>query len=111
MFVFTGARGRLAATWRPRPTSRSIADYRIICVVRGVDGDLEGVGYAANGNGVMYDDIWTIEQARGAIENGDRLYALGPGGGFAQIELSEDGIRARPDNGGDNTLDDLPACG
>ena len=55
-----------------------MADYRIICVVRGTDGDLQGVGYAANGNAVMYDEIWSVEQARAAIEQGDRLYTMHP---------------------------------
>jgi hypothetical protein len=80
-------------------------------VVRGTDGGLEGVGYAANGNAVMYDDTWTVEQARGAIEQGHRLYTLSPSGGYATVELSGEGISARSDHGAGDQLDDLPACG
>lgn len=103
---------KLAATWRPRHTAEgtTIADYRIICVVRGTGGDLEGVGYAANGNAVMYDDIWTVEQAREAIEQGHRLYTLGPADGYATVERSGDGIRARSEHGEGDQLDDLPPC-
>ena len=91
--------------------SRNIADYRIICVVRGTDGDLQGIGYAANGNAVMYDEIWTVEQAREAIEQGHRLYTLSPTGGYGELELSEDAIRGRSDHSPRDTLDDLPRCG
>lgn len=89
----------------------AIADYRIICVVRGTEGKLEGVGYAANGNAVMYDDIWTVEQARQAIEAGHRLYTLSSGGGYAEVELTVDGIQARSDHSPGDKLDDLPTCG
>ena len=89
----------------------AIADYRIICVVRGTEGNLEGVGYAANGNAVMYDDIWTVEQAREAIEEGHRLYTLSPAGGYAQVELTADGIQATSDHSPGDKLDDLPTCG
>jgi hypothetical protein len=89
----------------------AITDYRIICVVRGTDGDLEGVGYAANGNAVMYDEIWTVEQARNAVERGDRLYTLSSSGSYGEVELSDDGIRARSDQGADDQLDELPPCG
>ena len=85
-------------------------DYRIICVVRGSDGELEGLGYTANGNAVLYDDIWTVEQAREAMEQGHRLYTLSPSGGYGEIELSGDRIRARSDHEDGNQLDDLPAC-
>lgn len=88
-----------------------IADYRIICAVRGDEGELQGVGYAANGNAVMYDDVWTIEQARRAIEEGNRLYTLSPSGGYAVVELTGHGIQARSDHTGGDTLDELPACG
>ena len=88
-----------------------MADYRIICVVRGTDGDLQGVGYAANGNAVMYDEIWNVEQARAAIEQGDRLYTLDASGCYGEVELSENGIRARSDKGTGDQLDELPACG
>jgi hypothetical protein len=59
----------------------------------------------------MYDAIWTVEQAREAIEQGNRLYTLSPAGGYAQVELCDDGIRANPDHRNGNTLDDLPPCG
>jgi hypothetical protein len=88
-----------------------VADYRIICVVRSEAGELQGVGYAANGNAVMYDDVWTVEQARAAIEQGHRLYTLSPGGGYARVELTEEGIRASSDHNGRDTLDELPTCG
>jgi hypothetical protein len=104
---------KLEATWLLRQTAEgsAIADYRIICVVRGSDGHLEGVGYAANGNAVMYDDIWTVEQARHAIEQGHRLYTLSPSGGYAQVELSEESLRARSDHSTGDQLDELPVCG
>ena len=99
--------------WHLRPGSegKAVADYRIICAVRGADGDLQGVGYAANGNAVMYDDVWTVEQARAAIAAGHRLYTLSSGGGYARVEVTEDGIRATSDHSDTNTLDDLPPCG
>jgi hypothetical protein len=80
-------------------------------VVRGDDGDLEAVGYAGNGNAFMYDDLWTVEQARAAIAEGHRLYALSPSGSYAEVELTTDGIRATLDHSADDMLDDLPACG
>jgi hypothetical protein len=89
----------------------AVADYRIICAVRGADGELQGVGYAANGNAVMYDVIWTVEQARVAIEEGHRLYTLSPEGGYAEVELTADGVVATSDHSGGDTLDDLPPCG
>jgi hypothetical protein len=88
-----------------------MADYRIICVVRGAEGDLEGVGYAANGNAVMYDEIWTVEQARAALADGHRLYTLSPEGGYAEVEPTADGIQATSDHSAGDRLDDLPACG
>ena len=88
-----------------------MADYRIICVVRGTDGDLEGVGYAANGNAVMYDDVWTVEQARDAIAQGNRLYSLSSSGGYSELELSGESIRAKSDHRTGDQLDELPACG
>jgi hypothetical protein len=58
----------------------------------------------------MYDDLWTVEQARQAIEQGHRLYTISPAtGARAELELDADGIRTRPDD--DHTLDDLPPCG
>ena len=59
----------------------------------------------------MYDEIWTVAQARSAVEQGDRLYTLGPSGGFGEIELFEDGIRARSDHRAGDLLDALPPCG
>ena len=72
---------------------------------------MRGVGYAANGNAVMYDDIWTVEQARAAIEEGHRLYTLSPAGGYAEVELTMGGISAKSDRSAGEKLDDLPACG
>lgn len=59
----------------------------------------------------MYDDIWTVEQARSAVEQGHRLYTLSPSGGFGEIELFKDGIRATSDHGAGDQLDALPPCG
>ena len=59
----------------------------------------------------MYDDIWTVEQAREALQAGHRLYILSPAGGYAQVELTDDGIQATSDHSGGDKLDDLPACG
>ncbi len=60
----------------------------------------------------MYDDLWTVGQAREAIEQGHRLYTVSPStGAEAELEVSADGIRTRPDQTTDNKLDDLPACG
>lgn len=80
-------------------------------MVRDDEGEVERVGYTGNGNAVMYDDVWTVEQARAAIEEGHRLYTLSPYGGYAEIELTVDGIRATSDHGVGDTLDELPACG
>jgi hypothetical protein len=102
---------KLALTFQRPVRGVAINDYRIICVVRGSDGDLEGVGYTANGNAIMYDEIWTVEQARSAVEQGDRLYTLSASGGYGEIELTEDGIRARSDQGEGDPLDELPSCG
>jgi hypothetical protein len=90
----------------------AIAEYRIICVVRRADGHLRAVGYSANGNAVMYDDLWSVAQAREAIEEGHRLYTVSPATGEqADLELHADGIRTRLDESTDHTLDDLPPCG
>jgi hypothetical protein len=89
-----------------------LADYRIICVVRRADGHPRAFGYSANGNEVMYDDLWTIEQARHAIEEGHRLYTVSAStGDRAELELSGKGLRTKPGESTDNTLDDLPPCG
>lgn len=60
----------------------------------------------------MYDDLWTLEEARHAIQQGHRLYAVSPSTGVeVEFELAEEGIRTRPDAGADLDLDDLPTCG
>jgi len=88
----------------------AIADYRIICVFHGANGDVQAVGYSEAGHEVMYDDVWTIEQARHAIERGHRLYIVSPStGDEAELELHGDGIRTKPEQS--NTLDDLPVRG
>lgn len=70
------------------------------------------MGYSEGGHDVMYDDVWTIEQARHAIEKGHRLYIVSPSSGAqAEIEIFEDGIRTKPEQSTDNTLDDLPVRG
>jgi hypothetical protein len=90
----------------------AIADYRIICVFHGANGDVQAVGYSEAGHEVMYDDVWTIEQARHAIERGHRLYIVSPStGDEAELELHGDGIRTKPEQSTDNTLDDLPVRG
>jgi len=80
-------------------------------VVRGDEGEVQGVGYSANGNAVMYDEVWSVDQARAAIREGNRLYTLSASGGYAEVELTDDGIQARSDHSAGDTLDDLPACG
>jgi hypothetical protein len=60
----------------------------------------------------MYDDVWTIEQARHAIERGHSLYTVSPSiGTRAELELHGDGIRTNPEQSTDNTLEDLPRRG
>jgi hypothetical protein len=59
----------------------------------------------------MYDDIWTIEQARHAIAQGHRLYTLSSSGGYGEVEPRGEGIRARSDHRTGDQLDDLPPCG
>jgi hypothetical protein len=80
-----------------------MAEYRIICVCRRADGHVRQVGYSERGNDVMYDDLWTIEQARGVVEQGHVLYILDPATGErSELELEDEGLGA---------LDDLPPCG
>jgi hypothetical protein len=80
--------------------------------VRRADGHVRAVGYSNNGNDVMYDDLWTLEQARHAIEQGHRLYTVSPStGDQAEVELHGEGIRTRPGESVDHDLDDLPPCG
>jgi hypothetical protein len=59
------------------------------------------MGYSANGNAVMYDDLWTIEQAREALEQGHRLYIVSPASGD-RTELDLESY---------DELEDLPTCG
>ena len=79
----------------------AIAEYRIICVARRADGHPRAVGYSENGNEVMYDDLWTIEQARDAIEQGHRLYVVSPVSG----DQTEVDLESYDD------LEHLPTCG
>jgi hypothetical protein len=90
----------------------STAEYRIVCVVRRADGHVRGVGYSAAGNGVRHDDFWTLEEARHAIRQGNRLYAVSPStGAEVELELHGEGIRARSGESSGLDLDDLPSCG
>lgn len=59
------------------------------------------MGCSANGNEVMYDDLWTLEQAREAIAQGDRLYVLSP----------TTGRRTELDLESYDELEELPTCG
>jgi hypothetical protein len=69
----------------------------------------ERVCYSERGSGVMYDDQWTLEEARHAIQQGHRLYAVSPSTGV-EVELHGEGIRTRPGENVDFDLDDLPTC-
>ena len=60
---------------------RAISEYRITCVVRRADGHVRAVGYSEDGNSVMYDDLWTLDEARHAIQQGHRLFAVSPSTG------------------------------
>ena len=58
----------------------------------------------------MYDDLWTVEEARHAIQQGHRLYAVSPSTGVeVDLELQGEGIGTSP--GANVDLDDLPTCG
>jgi len=60
----------------------------------------------------MYDDLWTLEEARHAIQQGNRLYAVSPSTGVeVEFELQGEGIRPTPGENVDLDLDDLPTCG
>lgn len=60
----------------------------------------------------MYDDRWTLEEAREAIQQGHRLYAVSPSTGVeVELELHGEGIRLRPNGSAEVDLDDLPTCG
>jgi hypothetical protein len=92
------------------PAGKRSAEYRIVCVVRRADGHIRAVGYSESGNSVMYDDLWTLEEAREAIQQGHRLYAVSPSTGVeVELELHGEGIGTSP--GGSVDLDDLPTCG
>jgi hypothetical protein len=93
------------------PAGRRSTEYRIVCVVRRADGHVRAVGYSEGGHSVMYDDLWTLEEARHAIQQGHRLYAVSPTGVEVELELHGEGIRVRPGEGADLDLDDLPTCG
>ena len=59
----------------------------------------------------MWDDQWTLEEARHAIQQGHRLYAVSPSTGVeVELELHGEGIRVRPGESDDLGLDDLPTC-
>jgi hypothetical protein len=91
--------------------SGAIAEYRIVCVVRRADGHVRAVGYSEGGHSVMYDDLWTLEEARHAIQQGHRLYAVSPSTGVeVELELHGEDIRIRPGENADLDLDDLPTC-
>ena len=90
---------------------RTTAGYRIVCVVRRADGHVRAVGYSANASGVKHDDLLTLEQARDAIRQGNRLYAVSPSTGVeVELELHGEGIRLSSGENGDLDLDDLPTC-
>ena len=91
---------------------RSGSGYRIICVVRRADGHVRAVGCSTNGGGAEPDALLTLEEARHAIQQGVRLYAVTPSTGVeVELELHGEGIRARPGESADLELDDLPTCG
>jgi hypothetical protein len=70
------------------------------------------IGYSESGNAVMYDDLWTMQQAREALEQGHVLYVFDPAtGDRSELELHNGGIRLGAADGGDRALDDLPPCG
>jgi hypothetical protein len=60
----------------------------------------------------MYDDLWTMQEAREAIEQGHLLYIVDPStGARSELELQNGGIGTRQGQGSEKTLDDLPPCG
>ena len=60
----------------------------------------------------MYDALWTLEEARAAIQQGHRLYAVSPSTGVeVEVELHGEGIRLKPVESADHDLDGLPTCG
>ena len=89
-----------------------MAEYRIVCIVRRADGHVRGVCYSEHGSGVIYDDQWTLDEARHAIQQGHRLYAVSPSTGVeVEFELHGEGIRTRSGEHAGLDLDDLPTCG
>lgn len=93
-----------------RPPEVATRQYRIICVVRRDDGRLKAMGYSISGNPMIYDGIWTIEQARQAIFRGYRLYTVGRTGGEADLEYAEGRIRTKPSQRAHAVFEDLPDC-
>lgn len=90
---------------------RSITEYRIVCVVRRADGHVRAVGYSENGDGAKHDSLLTLDEARHAIRQGHRLYAVSPSTGVeVELELHGEGIRTGPGESADLDLDDLPTC-
>ena len=60
----------------------------------------------------MYDDLWTLEEARHAIQQGHRLFTVSPSTGVeVELELHGEGIRPSSGESVEHDLDDLPACG
>jgi hypothetical protein len=86
-----------------------MAEYRVICVVRGSGGDVEALGCSETGSEVMYDDRWSLDRARAAIEEGHRLYVVDPSTGD-EVELEGGAIRPRAGERAGFFLDDLPEC-
>ena len=88
-----------------------MVEYRVVCVVRRADGHIRAVGYSADGTDVRHDDVWTLEEARHAIQQGHRLYAVSPSTGVeVELELHAEGLRPRSAEGVDLDLDALPTC-
>jgi hypothetical protein len=89
-----------------------MAEYRIICVVRGSNGHPQALGYSEFGNEVIYDDRWTLLEAWQAIKDGHRLYTVSPSTGEqTDLELCADDIGITFGQGADSSLDQLPECG
>jgi hypothetical protein len=86
-------------------------EYRIICLLRRADGHLRALGYSENGNGVVYDGTWTVDEARRAIEQGHRLYTMSSVTGVqADLEVLDGRLLTRPSLSSDTKLDALPDC-
>jgi hypothetical protein len=92
--------------------ARAIGEYRIICVVRRADGHVRAVGYSESGHDSGHDDLWTLDEARRAIQQGHRLFTVSPSTGVeVEVELHEESIRTSSGESVDHDLDDLPNCG